>query len=73
MKDYHFLYLKSHVLLLADVFEIFKNNCLKNQGLCPTHYLSAPVSICDAILNMTKVLVNKIMYFIMKTYNSICD
>ena len=73
MKDYHDLYLKSDVLLLADVFEIFKNNCLKNQGLCATHYLSAPVSICDAILNMKKVLVNKIMYFIMKTCNSICD
>ena len=73
MKDYHDLYLKCDVLLLADVFEIFKNNCLKNDRLCPTHHLSATFSICDAILNMKKVLVNKIMYFIMKTYNSIFD
>ena len=30
MKDYHNLYLKCNVLLLADVFEKFRNNSLKN-------------------------------------------
>ena len=38
MKDYHDLYLKCDVLLLADVFEKFINNSLKNYGLCPSHY-----------------------------------
>ena len=33
MKDYHELYLKC-ILLLADVFEKFRNNSLKNYGLC---------------------------------------
>ena len=38
MKGYHDLYLKCDVLLLADVFEKFINNSLKNYGLCPSHY-----------------------------------
>ena len=40
VKDYHDLYLKCGVLLLADVFEKIRNNSLKNYG-CPSHYLSA--------------------------------
>ena len=55
MKDYYNLYLKCGVLLLADVFENFGNNCIKNYGLCPSHYLSAPTLTWDAMLNMTKV------------------
>ena len=42
MKDYHDFYLKCDVRLLADVFEKFRNNSLKNYE-CPSHYLSAPV------------------------------
>ena len=41
MKDYHDLYLKYDVLLLADVFQKFRKNSLKNYGLCQSHYLSA--------------------------------
>ena len=55
MKDYHDLYLKCDVSLLADVFEKFKNNSLKNYGLCPSHYLSAPGLNWDAMLEMTKI------------------
>ena len=40
MKDYHDLHLKCDILLLADVFEKFRNNSLKNYGLCPSHYLN---------------------------------
>ena len=54
-KDYDESYLKCEVLLLVDVFEKFRNNSLKNYGLCPSHYLSAPVLTWDAMLNMTKV------------------
>ena len=42
MKDYHNLHLKCEVLLFADVFEKFRNNSLKNYGLCPNRYLSTP-------------------------------
>ena len=55
MKDYHDLYLKYEVLFLADVFLKIKNNSLKNYGLCPSHYLSAPALSCNTMLNMTKV------------------
>ena len=55
MKDYRNMYLKCDILLLADVFEKFRNNNLKNYGLCPSHYLSAPALSWDAMHNMTKM------------------
>ena len=47
MKDYHELYLKCEVLLLADVFEKYRNNIIKNYGLCTSHYLSLKLG-CNA-------------------------
>ena len=58
MKDYHELYLKCNVLLLADVLEKFRNNSLKNYGLCLSHYLNAPDLRRDAMLIMIKVDAN---------------
>ena len=58
--DYHNLYLKCHVLLLADVFEKYRNSTLKNDGLYPSHYLSAPAISYDAMLSMTKVVLELI-------------
>ena len=55
MKDYHDLHLNCDVSLLADVFEKFRNDSLKNYGLCPSHYLSAPGVSWDVILKMTKI------------------
>ena len=55
IKDYHNLYLKYDVLLLADVFEKFRNNSVRNYGLWPSHYLSALALSCDAMLNMTEI------------------
>ena len=55
MKDYQDLYLKCDVLLLADVYEKFRNNRLKNYGLFPSHYLGAPALYWNVMLNMTKV------------------
>ena len=41
MGDYHDLCLKTDVLLLADVFEEFRNVCIKNYKLHPCQYYSA--------------------------------
>ena len=49
-KDYHYLYLKSDVLLLADVFENFRKTCLKHYKLDPCHYYTAPGLAWDACL-----------------------
>ena len=55
MKYCHNLYLKCNVLLLADVFEKFRNSSLKNYRLYPSHYLIAPDLSWDAMLKMTKI------------------
>ena len=55
VKDYHNLYLKCHVLLLADAFEKFRNNSIRNYRLFPSHHLSATALRWDEMLNMTKV------------------
>ena len=54
IKDFHDLYLKCDVLLLADVFEKLRYNRFKNYGLCRSYYLSAPTLSWDVLLNMTE-------------------
>ena len=48
--DYHDRYLKTDVLLLADVFEKFIKHCLDYYGLDPCHYFSSPGLSWDAML-----------------------
>ena len=55
LKDYLKLYNTSDVLLLADVFENFRDLCLKNYGLDPVHYYTAPGLAWDAMLKMTNI------------------
>ena len=50
LQDYHNLYNETDVLLLADVFENFRNICLENYKLDPGHYLTAPGLAWDACL-----------------------
>ena len=46
---------KTDVVLLADVFESFRNICIKNYELDPAHYYTAPGLAWDAALKITKV------------------
>ena len=53
IRDYHNLYLKSDVLLLADVFENFRLTWLKHYNLDPAHYYTSPGLAWDACLKET--------------------
>ena len=53
--EYHDLYMKLDVLLLTDVFEIFRSVCLKNYGLDPCWYFTAPGLAWDACSKKTDV------------------
>ena len=48
--DYHDLYVKTDVALLADVFENFRKICLTQYGLDPAHYYTSPGLSWDALL-----------------------
>ena len=39
--EYHDLYVQSDTLLLADVFENFRDRCINTYKLDPAHFLSA--------------------------------
>ena len=54
-KEYLKLYNETYVLLLADVFENFRDVCLKNYGLDPVYYFTAPGLAWDACLKMTNI------------------
>jgi hypothetical protein len=48
--DYHLLYLKCDVLLLADIFDNFRKTTREFYGLDPANYISAPALAWDAML-----------------------
>ena len=54
-KDYHDLYMKTDVLLLSDVFETFRDVCMKNYKLDPCWYYTSPGLSWDAMLKKTKI------------------
>ena len=53
IRDYHDLYLKTDVLLLADVFQKFRTTCMKHYDLDPAHYYTSPGLAWDACLKKT--------------------
>ena len=55
MGDYHDLYFKSDVLIIADVFENFRKTGKEYYNLDPAHYFSCPGFGWDAMLKMTDI------------------
>ena len=53
--DYHSLYVQSNTLLLANVFENFRNLCLKIYELGFAKFLSAPGLPWEVALRNTRV------------------
>ena len=53
--EYHGLYVQSDTLLLADVFENFRNMCIKVYELDPAHFLTVPGLAWQACLKKTEV------------------
>ena len=53
--EYHGIYVQSDTLLLADVFENFRNTCLEIYELDPIYFVSAPGLACQACLKKTEV------------------
>ena len=53
--DYHDLYVQSDALLLADVFNNFRDMCLKEYELDPAHFLSLPGLAWQACLKKTNI------------------
>ena len=53
--EYYDLYLKTDVILLANVFEKFRKICLRNYGLDPAHFYTAPGLAWKACLKKTRI------------------
>ena len=61
--EYHDLYLKNDVLLLSNVFETFRNNCLEYYKLGPAHFYTSPGLAWQACLKKMGVRIELLTDF----------
>ena len=55
LAEYHDLYLCTDVILLANVFEAFRDTCLEHYGLDPAHFYTSPKLAWKPCLKKTGV------------------
>ena len=53
--DYHDLYLRTDVVLLANVYEAFRDTCLRHYSLDPAHFYTSPGLAWKACLKHTGI------------------
>ena len=63
--DYHDLYVQSDTLLLADVFNNFRDMCIKEYELEPAHFLSLPGLEWQACLKKTNIELELLTDYVM--------
>ncbi|XP_060859920.1 uncharacterized protein LOC132937114 [Metopolophium dirhodum] len=63
--EYSDLYLLTDILILADVFENFRDICLKTFNLDASYYLTAPGFAFDAMLSFTGVKLERLTDYLM--------
>ena len=55
LREYHNLYLRTDVILLANIFKAFRKVCLDNYGLNPAHFYMASGLAWRACLKKTRI------------------
>ena len=50
--EYHNLYLKTDVILLANMFEAFRDTCLEHYSLDPAHFYTSPGLVWKVCLKL---------------------
>ena len=73
MGEYHNLYLKSDILLSAHVFETFRKTCLQYYKLDPCHYFTSAGLSWDAMLKMTKIVLDLMMLICSNSSKKACE
>ena len=53
--DYHDLYLRTDVILMANMYEAFRNTCLRHYKLDPAHFYTSPGLAWKACLKRTGI------------------
>ena len=55
LRDYHDLYLRTDAVLLANVYEAFRDTCLRHYSLDPAHFYTSPGLPWKACLKHTGI------------------